>query len=173
MSQPNNPSVQIALATIYQRSGRPQRALATLERMSDLQNPQFDSASTWALKGAALASLGQVDQSRLCMKEAAQRANNKDHKVFLQLAQLQAEMGDLADARVNLGRVLSQEPNNPQALTIQQQLEQKFRDLPVSNQSIATIHNADFITTSGSNRPQINSLPNAPIANPVSPPPSK
>lgn len=172
MSQPNNPSVQISLANIYQRSGRPQRALATLERMSDLQNPHYDSTTIWLLKAAALASLGQVKESRLCLKEASQRASSKDLDLFLQMAQLQAEIGDLADARVSLGRVLSQQPQNPQALSIQQHLEQKFRELPVSSQSVATTQTADILTVSGSIKPQLNLLPTSPTANSPGPRPT-
>jgi Tfp pilus assembly protein PilF len=166
MSQPNNPSVQIALAKIYQVSGRPQRALATLERMSDLQNPQYNAASTWALKGAALVSLGQFEESRVCLREASQRATNKDQQVFLQVAQLQAELGDLADARVNLGRVLSQDPNNPVALNVQQQLEQMFRQLPAASETVATTEKSNIITTSGGKGLPTNPLPNSFIGNP-------
>jgi tetratricopeptide (TPR) repeat protein len=159
MSRPNNPSVQIALANIYQRSGRHQRALAILERMSDLQNPEYNAATTWMLKGAALASLGRIEESRACLREASERSTNKDQNVRLELAQLQAKMGDLADARANLGRVLSQEPNNPAALNVQHNLEKMFQDSSSGNLDVAASRKVGAIPTSGINQPPIHSLP--------------
>jgi Tfp pilus assembly protein PilF len=159
MSRPNNPSVQIALANIYQRSGRHQRALAILERMSDLQNPEYNAATTWMLKGAALASLGRIEESRACLREASERSTNKDQNVRLELAQLQAKMGDLADARANLGRVLSQEPNNPAALNVQHNLEKMFQDSSSGNLDVAASRKVGAIPTSGINQPPIHILP--------------
>jgi Tfp pilus assembly protein PilF len=126
MTDPNNPAVQMALARAYYEIGKPQRALATLERMSDLQAKEYQSAETWMLKGAALAKLGQMDESRLCLREAQQRADDGQAQVLLNLARLQAEQGDMASARTNLGRVLSKQPNLSEALLVQSELEQKF-----------------------------------------------
>lgn len=137
MAQPNNPPVQIALASIYQRQGRPQRALATLERMSDLQNPEYDKAGTWLLKGAALASLGQADDARLCLREASLRATANETDTHLELARLQADLGELAAARVSLGKVLSQNPQDQLALQVQKQLESKFEVLQAAGPSTA------------------------------------
>lgn len=152
MSQPNNPAVQISLASVYQEQGRPQRALATLERMSDLQNPEYDKANTWLLKGAALASLGEAEESRTCLREASLRANGQDVQLCLKLAKLQADLGDLADARANLGLVLSQDPGNQAALLVQQHLEQKFLEMPaprgaiVKTPKINTMHASTIIS---------------------------
>lgn len=180
MSQPNNPSVQLALASIYQQLGRPQRALATLERLSDSQSPEFDKADTWMLKGAALASLGQIEDSRMCLREASLRVGKDDTQLCLQLAKLQADMGDLADARANLGRVLSLNPGDQSALSVQQQLEQKFRELPANSASNSAIANnspqvgnpattarADIISVSGPTRTPSQRYPTAPNAEPL------
>ncbi len=129
MSKPNHAPVQLALAGIYQRLGRPQRALATLERMSDQQAPEYQSAEVWLLKGQALASLGQIEDARLCMREAATHATPNDSQIFLQLARLQTDLGELAEARMSLGRVLSVEPGNADALALQQNLSQQFATL--------------------------------------------
>jgi tetratricopeptide (TPR) repeat protein len=142
MSKPNNPTVQLALAGIYQRLGRPQRALATLERMSDLQANEYNSAKTWLLKGQALASLGQIEEAKTCLKDAASQANPEDGALFLKMAHLQAEVGELAEARVNLGRALSLSPNHPEALALRQQLDRHFANLTASNTAILTTHTA-------------------------------
>lgn len=138
MLQPNNPVVQVALASIYQQQGRPQRALATLERMADLQTEEYASASTWLLKGQALASLGQIEEAKKCLRDAALQADPKDFQLFLQMAQLQTEVGQWAEARASLGRSLSMQPENPEALALQQKLDQKFAMLTASSESTRT-----------------------------------
>ncbi len=129
MSRPNNPSVQMALAGIYLQLGRPQRALATLERMSDLQSSEYQSAQAFLLKGQALASLDQVDDAKLCLREAASRASAEDYGLFLQLAYLQAEVGQIAEARLSLGRTLVLQPENSDAIGLQRRLDQQFASL--------------------------------------------
>lgn len=139
MSQPNNSTVQLALAGIYQRQGRPQRALATLERMADLQSQEYHSANTWLLKGQALANLGQVEEAKKCLRDASLRADPNDFSLFLQMAQLQTEVGEWAEARASLGRSLSLNPEHPEALALQQKLDQKFAFLTASSPSTRTI----------------------------------
>lgn len=129
MTKPNNPTVQMALAGLYHRTGRPQRALATLERMSDLQSQEYQSSSVYLLKGQALASLGQTEDAKLCLREAAMRADADDHRLFLHLASVQAELGQIAEARLSLGRVLRLRPDSEEALALQQRLEQQFASL--------------------------------------------
>ena len=138
MSQPNNPTVQVALAGLYQQQGRPQRALATLERMADLQSHEYHSASTWLLKGQALASLGQIEEAKKCLRDASFRADPVDFHLFLQMAQLQTEVGEWAEARANLGHSLSLKPEHPEALALQQKLDQKFALLTAASASTRT-----------------------------------
>lgn len=149
MSKPNNATVQLALAGIYQRLGRPQRALATLERMTDHQSPEYQSAQVWLLKGQALASLGQIEDARLCMREAATGAAPNDTQIFLQLARLQAEFGELAEARMSLGRVLSVEPDNVGAIALQQTLTKQFATLVSSDRSVSAIPTAGGTLSTG------------------------
>lgn len=152
LAQPNNPAVQLALASIYLQVGRPQRALATIERMSDLQNPSYDKADTWLLKGTALARLGQVEESRSCLREASQRVNGSSSQLCLQLAKLQSELGDWSDARANLGRVLSLDPHNTDALLVQQQIEQRFMSQPIVNGITPTIRTDELSFATGPNQ---------------------
>lgn len=167
LSQPNNPAVQLALASIYLQLDRPQRALATIERMSDLQNPSYDKADTWLLKGTALARLGQVEESRNCLKEASQRVDGTSDQLCLQLAKLQSELGDWSDARANLGRVLSQDPNNSDALLVQQQIEKRFQEQGRTNPTNAT---GSVMFATGQNRPPQQRYPTSPNQTTVSGP---
>ncbi|MFO0941907.1 MAG: tetratricopeptide repeat protein [Pirellulales bacterium] len=167
LSQPNNPAVQIALASIYLQLDRPQRALATIERMSDLQNPSYDKADTWLLKGTALARLGQTEESRHCLKEASQRVNGANCELCLQLAKLQSEVGDWSDARANLGRVLSQYPNHPDALLVQQQLEKRFREQPGAGSTIPATGTGKILYANGPLQPPLQPFSTSPNQNPL------
>ena len=48
---------------------------------------------------------------------------------MLELAKLQYETGELAEARVCLGRALQSAPQNPDALNLQRVLDQSFDDI--------------------------------------------
>jgi tetratricopeptide (TPR) repeat protein len=161
MSQPNNALVQLALAALYQREGKPQRALATLERLSDSQNNQYCCASAYLIKGAALASLGQTEESRACLVEAGQLTDAQDPHSFIQLAQLQAQNGDLADARSCLGRALNLQPDNPAALQLQSELDQKFGDPLGPIDTIATPGKSNINTVAGPSKRQPIPMPPA------------
>ena len=129
MSKPNNPEAQMAVADIYLRLGRPQRALATLERMSDLQSAECQLANIYLLKGVALASLGQTEDAKLCLREATQRAAPGDHELFLQIAHVQSDLGQIAEARISLGHLLSLQPTNAEAQALKNRLDQQFASL--------------------------------------------
>lgn len=139
MSKPNNPTAQMAAADIYLRLGRPQRALATLERMSDLQSAECQLATVHLLRGIALASLGQTEEAKLCLREATQRAAPEEIDLFLQIAQAQSNLGQIAEARISLGHLLSLQPTNAEALALQFRLDQQFATLVSTEMTIPTI----------------------------------
>jgi Tfp pilus assembly protein PilF len=126
--QPNNPLAQIELAEIYRELKRPQRALATLDGMLDTRTDDQFPARAWMLKGLALADLGQRKDAQDCLKQAAICAADSDAALLLELAQVQFEAGELAEARICLGRALRHDPQNPQALSIQVAIDRRFRE---------------------------------------------
>ena len=126
--QPNSPEVQVELAEIYWSLKRPQRALATLDRMADAQPEEEQSARSWMLRGLALADLGERQDAQNCLKLAALCAEESETPLLVQLAQTQFEAGELAEARICLGRALRNDPNNPQALAIQAEVDRRFND---------------------------------------------
>ncbi|MEM7474221.1 MAG: tetratricopeptide repeat protein [Planctomycetota bacterium] len=125
---PNNVKARIAVADIYRDLGKPQRALATIEWLADSQLESIP-ARAWMLKGQALADLDQPADAGRCLKEAMLCAD-EDCDLLLDLAQLQYAKGNLADARICLGRALQNNPQNPQALTLQQAFDQPHTRLP-------------------------------------------
>ncbi len=125
--KPVNPDVRLALADIYDAMGRPQRALATLDQLADDQPTEQIPARAWMLKGQSLAALGQSAEARNCLQQAATCACESETELLLDLAQLQYESGDLAEARICLGRALRNNPHDPYALQFQNVLDQSFR----------------------------------------------
>lgn len=123
------PAVQVAVAEIYRQLGRPQRALATLDHLADHHTPEKIPPRAWMLKGLALADLGEEVEAKHCWRLAAQYASESQSELLLELASVQYTSGDLAEARLCLGRVLKQDSTNIRALDLQLQLDQSFADL--------------------------------------------
>ncbi len=121
------PEVQVALAEIYRSLGRPQRALATLDCMTDGKSGELNNPAAWLLKGQALADLGEREAARGCLKNAALCSNEQATDFLLSLAQAQVQVGDLAEARVCLGRAFRYDPYNPQAQHLQASIDKLAR----------------------------------------------
>ncbi len=121
--KPDSPEVQVALAEIYRDLGRPQRALATLDCMTDGKSGGLTCPKAWLLKGQSLAELGEREASRNCLKNAALCAEDQDSDFLLSLAQYQIEIGDIDEARVCLSRAFRHDPYNPQAQQLQASLD--------------------------------------------------
>lgn len=120
------PQVQVALAEIYCQLGRPQRALATLDHLEDHHAPEQIPPRAWLLKGQALADMGENSEAKRYYHLASQYAGETQTGLLLELAAVQRDCGDLAEARICLGRVLQHEPEDPGALQLKDQLDQTF-----------------------------------------------
>lgn len=125
---PADSSVRVAVADIHYALGQPQRALATLDRLADKQPTEAVSARAWMLRGQALADLGESGEAKDCLRQAALCALEEDFELLLELAQIQYETGDLAEARICLGRALRDHPNDPNALILQNVLDRSFSE---------------------------------------------
>ena len=138
------PQVQIALAEIYRQMGRPQRALATLDHLADHHSPELIPPRAWFLKGQALADLGEEVEAKRCLRLATQYAGETQSGLLLELALAQYNCGDLAEARLCLGRVLRQEPNNPSAVHLQRQVDQSFVQMASDQKAKVPAMNVNF-----------------------------
>ncbi len=126
--RPNNPAARIAIADIHSALGQPQRALAAIDELADQRPTEDIPARAWMLKGKALAALGEHGESKKCLRYAAICADHAETQLLLDLAQLQCAAGDLAEARVCLGRALRNDPSDPMALNLKQALDRSFDD---------------------------------------------
>ncbi len=121
--QPHASEVQVALAEIYRALGRPQRALATLDSLTDGKSGEQISPQAWMLKGQSLADLGEASAAKHCLRNAAQCCCDEDTSTILSVARLQIEAGEIAEARAGLARAFHHDPYNPTALQLQAVLD--------------------------------------------------
>ncbi|GIW99551.1 MAG: hypothetical protein KatS3mg111_2884 [Pirellulaceae bacterium] len=127
---PEDAAARIALADLYQRLRRPQRALATLERLVDVHPTDELPAEAWILKGQCLADLGQQLEARDCLRQAALCVDEADADLLLKLASLQLAFGELAEARVCLGRARQHvDPHDPRLQQLQRAVENQFASI--------------------------------------------
>ncbi len=80
-------------------------------------------------EGLAYADLGENSNAKKYFSLTAQRAGDST-ELMLQLAQAQYQAGDLAEARLCLGQVLSRDSKNEAALSLQANLDQLFASMP-------------------------------------------
>ncbi len=137
--RPDAPAVQVATAELYRQLGRPQRALSTLDNLADHNPPEKIPPRAWMLKGLALADLGEDQEAKRCWRQAAQYASESQSELLLELASVQFANGDLAEARLCLGRVLQQDARNPRALGLQAQLDKSFAELSSGQGEVKTL----------------------------------
>ncbi|MEC8555358.1 MAG: tetratricopeptide repeat protein [Planctomycetota bacterium] len=128
---PENFKARIAVADIYRDLGKPQRALATIERLADSHVIESIPARAWMLKGLALADLGEMPDAENCLYEALVCAEDNSD-LLIELAEKRIELGHVAEARTVLAQIISHNPNNRQALRLQQAIsDSAVRSLPV------------------------------------------
>ncbi len=127
--QPDNPSVQLAVAEIYRQMGRPQRALATLERMGD-QRPGVEiNGEVQLAKGLALADLGRQAEAATALTAASERLPTTDLPRQLQLATAQHQIGRFEETKTTLARILNEYPEDSNALRLQSILHLSFEHI--------------------------------------------
>ncbi|MFK7735706.1 MAG: tetratricopeptide repeat protein [Pirellulaceae bacterium] len=123
---PANSDARVAVAKLYRQLGQPQRALATIDFLSDGHTAEEVPAQAWMLKGLALADLGEESEAKICLRNASRCADVDDHPLLLELASEYHRFGDSAEARVLLGMVMQTDPQNRDALDLQTALSQAF-----------------------------------------------
>lgn len=127
--QSDYPQVQLAAADCYRHIGRPQRALATLDRMTDLHGGAQSTPDAMMIRGLALADLGRNEDAIGILNRASEKLPIASTDQHLQLAAAQYRLGDLVQARMTLGRVLQAHPDHFEAKRLQSTLDMSFQHL--------------------------------------------
>lgn len=125
--RPDWPEVQVIVAELYGLAKRPQRALATLDRMTDQHSENQIPPRAHLLRGQALADMGEREAALLCLRQAAPKLAAEQSGLLYEFAQLQYRLGDLVEARLCLGRALQHDPASSSALKLQSELDEVYQ----------------------------------------------
>lgn len=119
----HQPRVQMAVAQIYRRQTRPQRALSTLETLAEQFPPGEAPIDVVALQGTTLKALGRHQEAAEMLASAAGRGSPSADLLF-ELAEAQFLSGDASAAEASLASALAQDPRHSAGLALRSQLEQ-------------------------------------------------
>jgi tetratricopeptide (TPR) repeat protein len=117
----HQPRVQMAIAHIYQRQNRPQRALSTLETLAEQFPPQEIPADVYAARGVCLQHLQRTPDAMEMFAQAI-RLGNPSPELLIHYAETQSQTGDHTAALASLDAALQLQPNHPLGLQLQQDL---------------------------------------------------
>ena len=107
--------VQLSVAEIYRHTGRPQRTLAALDRMTDLHASASTDPEVLLIRGMALADLDRNMEAAESLAMASERMPNERVDKQIQLVHAQHRIGELVPARMTLGKLIASNTNNPEA----------------------------------------------------------
>jgi Flp pilus assembly protein TadD len=122
--EPNNPTVQIAVASIHRDLNRPERSLSVLDAAVDQFSPGPAPPEVLVHHGLALKSLGRFEEAVESLAAAAQGSN--DPEIVFLLAEARMLAGDSAGASYAARQVLQTNPYHAGA----RQLETALRENP-------------------------------------------
>jgi tetratricopeptide (TPR) repeat protein len=115
-------AIRLAIADIYTQMQRYERALATLNALSERYTPEEEPAACLQQRGIAMQQLGRHREAVDCLALAANRGN-PSAELLCRLSEAQIRAGDDAAARRNVALALESSPAYAPALRISQQLQ--------------------------------------------------
>lgn len=121
--QPQYPEVQMAIAGVYYREGKPQRALSTLQALAASYPSGEEPADMLYWQGLACEALGRHEQAVAHLSQAEGRGMQSADLLY-SLAQARYMAGDPAAAELTVQRVLEMEPTHPEAIQLAESLRQ-------------------------------------------------
>lgn len=108
---PKIPDYQLEIAQLYLGLNEPDRALATLESLSDQWSAQDEPAAVLALKGRAYSAMGRFDDAADTLLLAANRGAG-DSETFYCLAEAQFRAGRPREAAAAAQKALTVNPQH-------------------------------------------------------------
>lgn len=126
--QEHFPHVQLSAAEIYRESGRPQRALSTLELLADQYPPGQEPQEVLLHKGLALRSLGRFEDAADCLATAAKRGEPTVN-LLVHLSEAHLLAGDPASASLAINQALARDPRHAAGLQLREQIESRQQQM--------------------------------------------
>jgi tetratricopeptide (TPR) repeat protein len=127
--QSDYPKVQLAVAETYRRIGKPNRALATIDRMIDMHPAVVKSGETQLARAKILIELDRRQEAIVALKSIGDSLPIDDPMKQLDVVACYSHLGELVDARMSLGRIVQHHPRHPNVLAFQSQLDHSFAHL--------------------------------------------
>jgi len=112
-------------ADIYRRLNRPQRALATLASLRETYQNGDEPAQLLQLEAQTLLALNRPEDAVVSYIAAIQRSPQSPD-LLAQLAELQWQTGQMADAQRNVQQALAISPNHAGSLAVYRQKKREF-----------------------------------------------
>jgi tetratricopeptide (TPR) repeat protein len=127
--QSDYPRVQLSVAEIYRDTGRPQRSLAALDRMTDLRSTASTDPEVLLIRGQALADLNRNEEAAEALAMASERMPSHRIDKQIELVHAQHRIGELVPARMTLGKLLALNSGHPDVTRLQSMLDLSFAHL--------------------------------------------
>ncbi len=128
------PEVQFALAELYSQQGRPQRALATLQSLSDDFPPGQIPTNVLYREGLVLRQLGRYQDAAKALAQASQ-TGEPSAELLNELARTQMLAGDPASAALANAAALARDPNHGPSQQLKTELDGR-QQMAVSARSL-------------------------------------
>jgi len=151
------PRVQLSVAEINRHTGQPKRALAILDRMTDLHASASTDPEVLLIRGIALADLDRGIEAAEALALASEKLPIDRVDKHIQLVHAQHRIGELVPARMTLGRLIASNSSNPEVVRLQSMLDMSFAHL--SDPGVQRGRDPSFLVDQSSTRE--NSVQNA------------
>ena len=151
------PRVQLSIAEINRRTGRPKSVLAILDRMTDLHAAASTDPEVLLIRGIALADLDRGLEAAEALALASEKLPIDRVDKHIQLIHAQHRIGELVPARMTLGRLIASNSSNPEVARLQSMLDMSFAHL--SDPGAQRGRDSSFLADQSSARG--NNFPNA------------
>jgi tetratricopeptide (TPR) repeat protein len=126
--QQHYPHVQLALAEIYQRNGRAQRVLSTLDSLVSQLPPDEIPQHVFYLQGLALKEVQRYDDAVAALS-AAIRQHGPGVELLYHLSEAQLLSGDVTNARLAVRAALAHAPAHQPSHRLQDRISQQGHSL--------------------------------------------
>lgn len=115
--RPDDRLTLLELAEVYRRLNRPQRALATLQTLSDTYPPGEESPQVLYLTGLAYSALERYPEAVDWLNLARSRGPTSTHLLYW-LADAQLKAGQQSDARQTAAQLMAIDPSHADGLAL-------------------------------------------------------